>query len=123
VSLVHIDVADAATWTQLDIEVDHLQEYTCAHVMQERLLVVRAKERRIRESIRAREFGEGQLGPRSEVALWHWHISVVHRRGECRRAWLSLIGLIDGLIWQRMARHLVLDGKIAGEVSDFLVAI
>jgi len=64
VSLVHVDVADATTRMGLDIEVDHLHEYTCAHVVQERVLVVRAKERRIRESVRARGFGEGQLGPR-----------------------------------------------------------
>ena len=41
VSLVHVDVdvADAATLTQLVIEVDRLHEYTRAHVVQERVLV------------------------------------------------------------------------------------
>ena len=114
VSLVHVDVADATTRTRLDIKVDRLHEYTRAHVVQERVLVVRAKEGRIRESVRARGFGERQLGPRSEAALRR--VLGVHRRGECRRASLSLVR-------RRMARHLVLDSKIAGEAPDFLVAI
>ena len=114
VSLVHVDVPDAATQTHLVIEVDRLHEYTRAHVVQERMLVARAHERRIRESVRAREFGEGQLGPWSEVA--QRCVSVVHRRGKRRREPLCLVR-------RRMACHLALNNKIVREAPDFPAAI
>ena len=114
VSLVHVDVPDAATQTHLVIEVDRLHEYTRAHVVQGRVVVARAHERRIRESVRGREFGEGQLGPWSEVA--QRCVSVVHRRGKCRRAPLCPVR-------RRMARHLALVRKIAREAPDLPAAV
>ena len=50
VSLTHVDVPGATTWVPLVIEVNRLHKYTHAHVVQERMLVARAHERRKRES-------------------------------------------------------------------------
>jgi len=119
-SLVHVDIADSADMHPLllqvlfDIELDRLHKRARAHVVQERVLVVRAEQRRVRESVRERKFGEGQLGPRTEVPTWR--VSVVHRRGECRRTSLFPVR-------RRMARSLVVDCKVACEAPDFNVAV
>ena len=118
VSLVRVDIADSAAdllfillQPLFDIEFDRLHRRARAHVVQERVSVVRAEQRRVRESERERGFGERQLGPRTEVPTWC--VSAVHRCGERRRTSLSLVR-------RRMAcGSLVVDRKVAGEAPDF----
>ena len=81
VSLVHVDVPDATTQMHLVIEVDRLHEYTRAPVVQEHMLVAHPHKRQKHESAHGREFGEGQLGPRSEVA--QQRVLVMHCCGKC----------------------------------------
>ena len=78
------------------------------------MFVVRIEKRRVGESVHEHRFWEGQLGPRTEVPTWR--VSVVHRRGERRRASLSLVR-------RRVACSLVVDCKVAGEAPDFEVAV
>ena len=120
-SLVHVDMADSAIVTChflqrpfLDIEIDGLHKRARAHVMQERLFVSRAEQRRVRESERECVFAEGQLGPWTEMPAWR--VSAVHRRGERRRTSLSLVR-------RRMLRSLVVVRKVAGEAPDFKVFV
>ena len=117
-SLVHVDIADSASQLLLqpllDIEIDRLHRRARAHVVQERVFVIRTEQRRVRESVHERNFWEVQLGPRTEVPTWR--VLVVHRRGERRRTSLSLVR-------RRIARSLVFDCKVAGEAPDFNVIL
>ena len=133
-SLVHVDITKSADFLLthhqlhlylqlflphlirplLDIEIDRLHKRASAHVVQECVFGIRTEQRRVGESECERGFGEGQLGPRTEVPTWR--VSVVHRRGECRGTSLFLVR-------RRMARTFVVDSKVAGEAPDFNVVL
>jgi len=109
VLLVHVNVPDATTQMHLVIKVDRLYEYTHAPVMQEHMLVAYPHKHQKHESAYGREFREGQLGPRSEVA--QQHILVMHCCGKCPSLHAPFC-----LIWQRMGYRLALASDFEDEV-------
>lgn len=106
VSLIHVNVAD-----RLDIDVDRLHKRTCAHVGQKRMFEVRAYERRVRESVRARQTGVRQQRPGPELPTRR--VLMVNLCGVGRRVHLE-VGR------RRMGGEVVLGVKVAGQAPDLL---
>lgn len=109
-SLVHINIAHIRK-----ANVNRLHQRARVHVMQKCTIRARAEERRVRESVRARERGEGQRGPGAEVPAVS--VAWVDRRRE-ERVCPSLF-----LVWWRVGGLLGLAVcKVAGQTPDLLLA-
>jgi len=109
VLLVHVDIPDATTQMYLVIEVDRLHEYTCAPIVQEHMLVTHPHKHQKYELAHGCEFGEGQLGPQSEVA--QQHVLVMHCCGKCPSLRTPFC-----LVWWQMGYHLTLASDFEDEV-------
>jgi hypothetical protein len=106
--LVYVDVTDG-----LDVDIDRLHQRARAHVVQKRVVLARADERRVRESVRVRQFAEGQLRPGPEMPAGC--VSVVHHGGERGGAPLPLV--------RRRMDGCLSGGNVAGHAPDLLLSI
>jgi hypothetical protein len=109
VSLIHVNVAD-----RLDSDVDRLHRRTCAHVGQKRLLEMRAYERRVRESVCARQTREPQQRPGPKLPTRC--VLMVHLHGLGRHVHLVVVR-------RRMGGDLVLGVKVAGQAPDLFFPV
>jgi len=97
------------------IDPDRLYQRARAQVVQERVLIVCAEERRVHDSECRRGFGGGYLGPRLEVATRR--VSAVRCRGGRRNEPLPLI-------WRRcMGGLLTPNDTVTDEAPNFFAAI
>ena len=97
------------------IDLDRLYQRARAQVVQERVLIVCAEERRVHDSVCGRDFGEGYLGPRLEVATRR--ASVVRCRGGRRNESLLLIRR------RCMGGLLTPDDDVTDKAPNFFAAI
>src|SRR6266571_5189438 len=74
VALVHVDIAGRP-----ETDVDRLHEGTRAHIVQKSMLVARAYERRVSESVRVRRLADPQQRPGPELPTRC--VLMVHHRG------------------------------------------
>ena len=109
VLLVHVDVPDTTTQMHLVIKVDCLHKYTRVPIVQEHMLIAYPHKCQKYESAHGHEFGEGQLGPRSEVA--QRRVLVMHCCGKCPSLHAPFC-----LVWRRMGYRLALASDFEDEV-------
>lgn len=117
VSLAHVDVADLF---EAGLKLDRLHQQPRAHVVQECAVRASAEERRVGESVRAGDYGEGQLGPRSEMTARAVAASGCRRRRRLPEERICPLLLL--VRWRMGGGHLAV-GKITGQAPDFLLSI
>jgi hypothetical protein len=113
-SVVDIDVAYGFHPLK-QVEVDGLHERAGAYVVQKGVLLVRAEERRVCETVCVRPLGEGQFCPWSEMPPWS--VSTVHRRRNCRHTSLGFVR------WRVRGYHIAIVVAVADEAPDFFIIV